>query len=164
MPAQVVVVKRPQRRAFAVLRSAPAWLRALMQTLRAGLRRPATLDLASIDGFQDPILLAPERRSGILTPELGAAAKLDGCATCGRCVDICPSRALEIESTRNGESDFGSIRSFGLDTGRCIGCGDCVRICPSNLLVMNAEVDRVGAGAMPTVRSLIADSSQSVGS
>lgn len=44
----------------------------------------------------------------------------DNCASCGRCVTVCPTCAstlAEISST--------------IDRSRCVGCGKCVEVCPN---------------------------------
>jgi ferredoxin len=161
MPAQVVVVKRSRRRVFAILRIAPAWLRAFFETARARTRRSAEIDLAGI--FPHPTLpgLAWERLSGVSTPNLIAKAELDNCAECRRCVVICPSRALHLEVET--PASVAEIVRFDLDAGRCIGCGECARVCPDRLLEMNVSELRIGAGADPLPRSLLSDAHRAFG-
>jgi ferredoxin len=178
MPAQVVVVKRSRHRAFAILRSIPAWLSGVLLTLRANARAEPTFDLASFEAFKptddsrdsavarDARLLAPERRSGVETPALVAGSDVGECTRCQKCVEVCPSAALELGTRTTAHlapesgSDSTSMMSFDLDPGCCIGCGECVRICPSEILEMGMTENRVGVGAKPALRSLIADRRQ----
>ncbi len=177
MPAQVVVVKRSRRRAFAILRSIPAWLRAVLLTYRTKERSKSTFDLSSFEAFRltrhsttieagrDASLLALERQSGVLSPALVAGSDLGECLSCRRCVEICPSDALDLGKPlpqisapeSNSTSISTSMMSFNLDPGRCIGCGDCARICPSKILEMVVVRKRVGEGAKPALRPLNAD-------
>jgi ferredoxin len=160
MPAQVVVVKRSRRRAFAILRSVPAWWRALLVSFRSTRAPSVPFDLEELDAWSDTGMLAPERSSGISTPRLIAAADLEDCEACIRCVQICPSDALALD--RQPVSDAPKSFRFELDPGRCIGCADCVRVCPSGLLEMNVEYARVGVGREPASRSLAGDGAHSV--
>jgi formate hydrogenlyase subunit 6/NADH:ubiquinone oxidoreductase subunit I len=159
MPAQVVVVKRSRRRAFAIVRSVPAWLRALLAAVRTAGRPRPSLDLTTFDAFRGSKILAPERQSGITTPRLTEAADLTGCPSCSRCVAICPSAALALgrgDAAIPMPEGVSAIR-FDLDPGRCIGCGECVRVCPSRILEMAVDDSRVGEGARPVPRSLLGD-------
>jgi ferredoxin len=168
MPAQTVVVKRARRRAFAILRTAPAWLRATLATGLAGLRgaehdRPASpAPPASHDGAVrssngEARGIGIESGSGFpfLRSELGPAAFLDapGCAECRRCLAACPSQCLFLELDQ-GSRDSGLSLRFEIEPGSCIGCGECVEVCPADLLVLGPDPNRVGLGAGPARRSL----------
>jgi ferredoxin len=178
MPAQVVVVKRSRRRAFAILRSVPAWLRALLSTVRGVGRRHAPLDLEAFEAFRDSKILAPERQSGIQSPRLVDGADLAGCVSCTRCIEICPSGALALgvgdgampksaavapSALSASASVSASAIRFDLDPGRCIGCGECEQVCPSNLFEMSVDDSRVGEGPTPDSRSLLIDRAMAMG-
>jgi ferredoxin len=176
MPAQVVVVKRSRRRAFAILRSLPAWLRAVASNLRRRPSRGGAIELESFPAYCDASLLAPERQSGVMQPRMRDEVDLGGCASCRICVEVCPTRALERDvastlavtmpaPTLDSAADRTSAPSmdglrFELDPGRCIGCGDCARVCPEALLEMAIAPVRVGPGAMPVARDLIGATSE----
>ncbi len=172
MPAQVVVVKRSRRRAFVILRTAPAWLRAVVAVARSLGRDHSRIEFEGIRASKGTGILASERVSGLLWPALVARADLEGCADCGRCVAVCPCRALLLEFSGPASPDteapvtdapLAEIR-FDLDPGRCIGCGDCVRVCPSNLLEMQVRESRIGEGPYPPWRSLVQGGPPSLGS
>lgn len=59
----------------------------------------------------------------IFSPELVWQA--DKCIGCGACVDICPERALKLESD-----------GLSIDRERCVLCGTCAEACPSLALEM----------------------------
>ncbi len=48
------------------------------------------------------------------------------CRGCGRCVDICPYRAITLQ--KNGIGGWHAV----VDEGLCKGCGNCICNCPSN--------------------------------
>jgi formate hydrogenlyase subunit 6/NADH:ubiquinone oxidoreductase subunit I len=126
MPAQVVVVKRSQRDAFAAPRSAPAWLRAVW----IGLAR-SSRSLPDTTGLADRPIGAGH---------LPRLARDDHgrhrCIGCELCVELCPSHSLALEL---GDSDAGGgIERFELDPGRCIGCGLCGEACPEDAIELHA--------------------------
>jgi len=176
MPAQVVVVKRSRRRAFAILRTAPAWLRAVVAAARSTRRAGSGIELdrefEGIGASKGTGIFASERVSGVLWPGPVARADLEGCADCGRCVAVCPSKALRLEFSDPAAPDTQAPATdaapreirFDLDPGRCIGCGDCVRVCPSNLLEMQVRESRIGEGSCPPWRSLVQGGPPSEGS
>jgi len=46
------------------------------------------------------------------------------CNSCGKCIDICPSDAIEF--TESGKAV--------IDLTECTQCGKCVTICPQNAI------------------------------
>jgi ferredoxin len=160
MPAQIVVVKRSRRRAFAILRGAPAWWRAVFSNTRFARREAVKIPLEDFEAFADAKLLACERASGLRLPRLIGNADLSQCGVCSRCVEICPSAALDLQRPTLPRAV--SPSRFELDPGRCIGCGDCARVCPAGLLEMKLGEERVGAGRGPRTRNLLSEHSSSV--
>lgn len=47
----------------------------------------------------------------------------EACIACGKCIDECPSNALELKDD-----------SIHLNKSLCVGCGECVSICPTGAL------------------------------
>lgn len=70
---------------------------------------------------QDPALPALFRGRPVLDP----AKCIDGCA---RCLDICPTGALQRFAT-----------GLELDLGRCIFCGECAAICPGEAITLTRD-------------------------
>jgi len=134
MPAEVVVVKRSRRRAFAVLRATPAWLRSLWIAAWRSRRRPESdASLAPASTAVRPVALMRLA----LRPQLVRVG--DGghrCVGCDLCVRICPSRCLSL-ATQEGEVGApGRVLRFELDGPRCIGCDRCAEACPEDALEM----------------------------
>ena len=50
----------------------------------------------------------------------------DSCKGCGRCVDACPRKCLEIKPTLNAAG----IKPAGYKGEGCVGCGICFYNCP----------------------------------
>jgi pyruvate formate lyase activating enzyme len=63
----------------------------------------------------------PESQSGRL--EIGYGA--ERCTLCGRCIEICPQKALSFDDRR---------QRIVIDRERCDGCFACVRKCPAQAL------------------------------
>ncbi len=152
MPTQVVVVKRARARAFEILRSAPAWMRAVWATGWGGADDlPPELERALArlpgSGSVDP------RGRAVALPRLVDDAATDGCPDCRRCVAACPSEALALGLP--DEDGPEPMLLLELDPGRCIGCGECVRVCPDDLLELAVGEARVGEGAGPAAIDLV---------
>jgi len=56
---------------------------------------------------------------------------------CLRCVEVCPTAAVQVQDTQGG-------RSASLDTGRCLFCGACEKTCPQGTIHFTQEY-RLGA-------------------
>lgn len=63
-------------------------------------------------------------------PELSSCAEF--CIRCGRCVEVCPERAISM-----GQSAI-------IDRTRCTACGECAACCPSHALEMKGTEKTVG--------------------
>ena len=74
----------------------------------------------------------PLRVPALRTLDVGGHA----CTGCGKCAEICPSRALELGVL--GQADASAARleviRFDLDVGACIGCARCIDECPESAL------------------------------
>ena len=68
-------------------------------------------------------------RSGYFAPEIDG----DKCDECGKCIEVCPPKALAEGSTPE------------LDFDECLGCGLCAEHCPSEAITMKnkRQVDRI---------------------
>ena len=140
MPARVVVVKRARRRSFALLWAAIAWLRSVLAAL-FGPARPSAGDAgdapapdatpgAASGSAAEPFALP--RVPVLLFSETGETL----CTACNVCVEICPSRALELDATTSAAAPAATsgLRLFVLRLGACIGCGACAEACPEAAL------------------------------
>lgn len=58
------------------------------------------------------------------------------CVGCGKCVKICPMKAITLETKES------STPHALLDVERCIGCGVCIRSCPTHTLVLESRAER----------------------
>jgi NADPH-dependent glutamate synthase beta subunit-like oxidoreductase/NAD-dependent dihydropyrimidine dehydrogenase PreA subunit len=58
----------------------------------------------------------------------GYTAEVDEqlCRSCGRCIRVCPSRAVTLHPNGNGGW------AAWVDEALCKGCGNCISVCPSN--------------------------------
>jgi ferredoxin len=160
MSAQVIVLKRFRRRRFEVLWLAPLWVRSVAASwrrLHAG---------ASLGGAEETIADQPlggawgassarRSRTGTAIPGLvWSASGTHRCVGCGRCVEVCPSRAIAIESDEE-RYEVASVRRFELRVGACIGCGECAEVCPESALLLGEGADRVGPGPEPARRGIV---------
>lgn len=48
------------------------------------------------------------------------------CVACGRCVKVCPMKAISI---------YKGIRAV-VDWEKCIGCGKCAKECPASVIAI----------------------------
>ncbi len=76
-------------------------------------------------------------RSGYYVPEFD----MSKCTECGTCADICPPKALRVDSQPS------------LDVDACLGCGLCAEHCPSEAIAMAAKrkVERIEERPNPVV-------------
>lgn len=59
----------------------------------------------------------------------GKEGKRESCLKCGRCIKICPQRAIKRERGKEGKKE-----SIEIIEKYCIGCGNCIKICPEGLI------------------------------
>jgi len=62
---------------------------------------------------------------GMPSLPLGAIQADESCTACGKCVEQCPTHALDLR-------DFGASRILEFRPDACIGCQQCVDICPEH--------------------------------
>ena len=58
--------------------------------------------------------------------------KINQCAGCKACVDVCKKEAISVEDTLNAMNAI-------IDEKRCIHCGACERVCPNNSIVQKRK-------------------------
>jgi len=146
MPARVVVVKRARRRPFALLWAAIAWLRSALAALFGRSRAPASSSESAV------WLPGPPRIPALRFSGAGDAL----CTACNLCVEICPSRALSLDS--EAPAGHGRPRRFVLQLGACIGCRACAEACPEAALdlIPAPNVAIAGGSGRPVPIDLLA--------
>ena len=85
-------------------------------------------------------LLQIARLHGLAAPGqalLPALVASDACRAHGGCARVCPTGALQLESSADGES-----ARLSFDAWRCIDCGACAAACPSTALGHEARAWR----------------------
>jgi len=65
-------------------------------------------------------------------PDISIWFNPNACISCGRCVKICPEKALTMTS--------GSEPNIEIARSRCKVTGDCVKVCPSNAMQFTGTV------------------------
>jgi indolepyruvate ferredoxin oxidoreductase alpha subunit len=126
----------------------PYDLTALMKTLRRAQRHVAG-EKGSVAVVvarhacvaQNRALAVPQpvkvRVTGAAEPRPPAFdAKAHACADCGRCVAICPAKAL----TRTGKA------KIKVDAKKCVSCRLCAEVCPTGTMVMEQAQGCTGCG------------------
>jgi len=64
------------------------------------------------------------------------------CTGCGKCVNICPIKAIEwVSNDRETDSKFG--KKVKVNKEICLGCGVCVRTCPNNSIVLEKREEQI---------------------
>ncbi|HFB83388.1 MAG TPA: NADH-quinone oxidoreductase subunit NuoI [Thermodesulfatator sp.] len=105
-------------------------LKGLSLTLRKLFARPVTVQypeerIAPAPGFRG-------RHALVRDPETGLAR----CVGCYRCVQVCPSRCIQIKVSRDVETGVRVVDEYVIEALRCVYCGYCVEVCPVNALVL----------------------------
>jgi ferredoxin len=130
MSTQVIVVKRSRRRLFSVLRALPDLVRAIWAGRPGGARKAQ----GELHHFEASAGTAA--RFGTSYPRLGVDSSGEHrCVACDLCVQICPSRCLQMESEESAAGSRRVIR-FELMRASCISCGMCRDECPENAIEM----------------------------
>ena len=140
-------MKRNHRRAFALLWAAPAWLR----SIAVGARTLLDANQTAASGSRNTSATKASRSLAVsmTVPRLSRnAAGQHACTGCQRCVEVCPSRCLEVLGEAESVGGRG-VERFALDLARCIGCGDCVAVCPESALraePLGSEFSAIASG------------------
>lgn len=77
-----------------------------------------------------------------------AVVDREKCQACGKCVDVCPKKLIEIIPddamyvVRCSSTDKGPAVKSACSDG-CIGCGLCVRTCPENAITVMNNIARI---------------------
>ena len=102
---------------------------------------PGTTPISGLFLTSTPGIQISQRKGGLAAAVLAAAVMPRGprqskgftvvvdearCRGCGRCIEICPYRAVSFSP--NGVGGWHSV----VDEALCKGCGNCISICPSN--------------------------------
>lgn len=85
--------------------------------------------------FKNRTFINPDKSRKIGHPIL--TTKMDGelqCNACGLCIGHCPSQALDLSSTGEGQ-----VVDFNLDILKCVLCGLCQEVCPVDAIRMGHE-------------------------
>ncbi len=102
---------------------------------------PGTTPISGLFLTSTPGVLISQRKGGSAAAALAAAVMPRGprqskgftvvvdeerCRGCGRCIEICPYRAVSFNP--NGVGGWHAV----VDEALCKGCGNCISVCPSN--------------------------------
>jgi heterodisulfide reductase subunit A len=81
----------------------------------------------------------------ITTSGLVAAVIPERCIGCGKCVDVCPYKAITLtEETREFEDITMKIEKSSINSALCKGCGTCAATCPVGAIsVKHYDFDQI---------------------
>lgn len=102
----------------------------LLITLRTFFQRPVTVQYP-----REKVTLYPSfrgRHALVRDPLTGEAR----CVACLKCVQVCPSRCIEVEYEVNAETGARKMTSYTIEALRCIYCGYCEEVCPVGAVVL----------------------------
>ena len=63
--------------------------------------------------------------------------RADRCKGCGRCVDVCPKKILELAHDVLNAKGYHPARMT--DQAKCIGCAMCAMMCPDCVIKVEKE-------------------------
>lgn len=108
-------------------------IKGLTVTIRYFFSKPVTLRYPEV--YYD----LPERFRGAQVLKRHEDGK-ERCVGCGLCAEICPSRAIAME-TSEGEDHEKVVDSYVIDLGLCIYCGYCQEVCPVHAVFLGQEFE-----------------------
>ncbi|MCP3926792.1 MAG: 4Fe-4S dicluster domain-containing protein [Desulfobacterales bacterium] len=89
-------------------------------------------------------MLAAQRFStehAVHTTSFIVESKVDDCNGCGKCIDVCPIKALSLVSAEN--PDKPKLKRIEIDESLCLGCGVCLRNCKTESLTLKSRPERI---------------------
>lgn len=102
----------------------------LLITLRTLFRRPVTVQYP-----RERVTLYPSfrgRHALVRDPQTGDAR----CVACLKCVQVCPSRCIEVNFEVDPETGARIMREYKIEALRCIYCGYCEEVCPVGAILL----------------------------
>ena len=83
----------------------------------------------------------------ITTSGLVAEVNFDKCIGCGKCVDVCPYKAIDITEISKEFEDISIIvKKSAINSALCKGCGTCAATCPVGaIMVKHYDFNQIGA-------------------
>jgi heterodisulfide reductase subunit A len=83
----------------------------------------------------------------ITTSGLVAEVNEDKCIGCGKCVDVCPYKAIELtEISKEFEDVSIIVKKSSINSALCKGCGTCAATCPVGAIgVKHYDFNQIGA-------------------
>ncbi|MCP4356215.1 MAG: 4Fe-4S dicluster domain-containing protein [Proteobacteria bacterium] len=89
-------------------------------------------------------MLAAQRFStehAVHTTSFIVESKTEDCNGCGKCIDVCPIKALSLVSAEN--PDKPKLKRIEIDESLCLGCGVCLRNCKTESLTLKSRPERI---------------------
>lgn len=83
----------------------------------------------------------------IKTSGLVAAVNDDKCIGCGKCVEVCPYKAITLTEIEKEYEDITIVvKKSSINSATCKGCGTCAATCPVGaIMVKHYDFDQIGA-------------------
>jgi len=82
-------------------------------------------------------------RGEIVTEPITSEVVEEHCKSCGKCVEVCPYHAIQVDVKRKKPAE--------INTASCAGCGTCAAECPFGAIVMNHFTDEQILGQVDTL-------------
>lgn len=100
----------------------------VMNQLKAVTKKTAGVEMTRVEATRTDLPGSAKQPSKVVSvdekrfQQMTASIDLKRCASCGWCVDMCPSRAISMNDT------------VTIDPSKCSGCGLCVNECPNQAI------------------------------